>query len=103
MVSPGLTQHSTGRQKQARFYQLANYWLKDVIVSKVIPFLLLSPVSLTLFALISFSLLIKMVIAVDFQFGLETHYFSKQLLFFTDKANDTDCYILDGFMLKNML
>jgi len=41
-----ITQHSTGRQKQARFYQLANYWLKKVIISKVIPFLLLPPVSL---------------------------------------------------------
>jgi len=41
-----ITQRSTGRQKQPRFYQLANYWLNDVIVSKVIPFLLLPPVSL---------------------------------------------------------
>jgi hypothetical protein len=35
-----ITQRSTGRQKQPRFYQLANYWLNNVIVSKVIPFLL---------------------------------------------------------------
>jgi len=41
-----ITQRSTGRQKQQRFYQLANYWLNNVIVSKVIPFLLLPPVSL---------------------------------------------------------
>jgi len=43
-----ITQRSTGRQKQPRFYQLANYWLNNVIVSKVIPFLLLPPVSLML-------------------------------------------------------
>jgi len=51
-----ITQHSTGRQKQARFYQLANYWLKKVLISKENPFLLLPPVSLALFALISFVL-----------------------------------------------
>jgi hypothetical protein len=41
-----ITQHSTGRQKQARFYQLANYWLKKVLISKENPFSLLQPVIL---------------------------------------------------------
>jgi len=49
-----ITQRSTGRQKQARFLPVANYWLKDIIISKVIPFSLLPPVSLTLFAFSSF-------------------------------------------------
>jgi hypothetical protein len=46
-VAGRITQRSTGRQKQWRFfYQLAIYWLNNVIVSKVIPFSLLPPVSL---------------------------------------------------------
>jgi len=51
---------------------LANYWLKDVIVSKEISFSLLPPVSLALFAFSSFNLLVKkIIIVVVIQFGLE--------------------------------
>jgi len=49
----GLYRITTGRQKQSRFrvfYQLKHYWLKNVIIPKEIPFLLLPPVSLVLFA-----------------------------------------------------
>jgi hypothetical protein len=33
-----ITQHSTGRQNQAHFYQYANYCLQKVIFSKENPF-----------------------------------------------------------------
>ena len=42
-----ITQRSTGRQKLWRFYQLAIYWLNNIINKKAIPFSLLPPVSLS--------------------------------------------------------
>jgi len=53
-VAGRITQRSTGRQKQARFLPVGKLLVKERYHPKEIPFLLLPPVSLALFAVISF-------------------------------------------------
>jgi hypothetical protein len=72
---------------------LANYWLKNVLISKDIPFSLLPTVSLSVIRFTSFNHIIIMFIAAVFKFGLETHHFSKHFLAFTYKRNGIGGYI----------
>ena len=87
--------------KAERFFPVCIFSAKDRYCFKSITFLLLPPVSLTLFAFTSFNLSIENGHCCCFECGIDTNHFSRNFLWtFTAKSNWNWFYIFGYNILK---